>query len=221
MPVWEYSRLCIAQTENTGRLLELEGLFDLPTVRVKAIRPDRERRLAACIGSPPLTNEPIIAAGVQLCGHIIRCTYHGGAAIILASMLSASFEMKYDFVMDEQTLAIKPWSMVTDDKAASDGQVRCILVVPKKAAFGSPWSWKNLYQNHQPPADPELLARGFHLAYITPGPLRQRDAWRAFLAEKHRLSRKPIFVGMSRTGELRAGTAKISITPEDVTPGRP
>jgi neutral ceramidase len=172
-----------------------------------------------------------------MCGHIIRCMYHGGAAIILASMLSASFETKaaddpraiqgakstwqdgsarYDFVMDKQTLAIKPWTMVTDDKAASDGQVRCILVVPKKAAFGSPWSWKDLYQNHQPPADPELLARGFHLAYITPGPLRQRDAWRAFLAEKHRLSRKPIFVGMSRTGELRAGTAKISITPEDV-----
>jgi hypothetical protein len=175
-------------------------------------------------------------------GYIIRCTYHGGAAIILASMLSVSLETKaaddpsaiqgakgtwhdgsarYDFVMDEQTLAIKPWTMVTDDKAASDGQVRCILVVPKKPAFGSPWSWKNLYQNHQPPADPELLARGFHLAYITPGPLRQRDAWRAFLAEKHRLSRKPIFVGMSRTGELRAGTAKISITPEDITPERP
>jgi hypothetical protein len=35
--------------KTRGRLLELEGLFDLPTVRVRAIRPDRERRLAACI----------------------------------------------------------------------------------------------------------------------------------------------------------------------------
>src|SRR5262249_32747258 len=61
----------------------------------------------------------------------------------------------------------------------------------------------------------ELLARGFHLAYITPGSPRQREAWHAFLTEKHRLSRKPVFAGMSSAGELRAGTAKISITPED------
>ena len=122
---------------------------------------------------------------------------------------------RYDFVMDEQTLAIKPVTVATDDKAGSDGSVRCILVVPKRAASGKPWSWRDLYRNHQPPAETELLARGFHLAYITPGPLRQRDAWHAFLTEKHRLSRKPVFVGMSTAGELRAGTAKVSITPED------
>ncbi len=122
---------------------------------------------------------------------------------------------RYDFVMDEQTLAIKPLTVATDDKAGSDGLVRCILVVPKRAASGNPWSWRDLYRNHQPPAETELLARGFHLAYITPGPLRQRDAWHAFLTEKHRLSRKPVFVGMSTAGELRAGTAKVSITPED------
>ena len=122
---------------------------------------------------------------------------------------------RYDFVMDEQTLAIKPSTVATDDKAGSDGPVRCILVVPKRATSGNPWSWRDLYRNHQPPAETELLARGFHLAYITPGPPRQRDAWHAFLTEKHRLSRKPVFVGMSTAGELRAGTAKVSITPDD------
>jgi hypothetical protein len=171
-----------------------------------------------------------------MCNRISRYTYHGIAAIVFASLFAASNDTKaadtpaalegekaawhdgsarYDFVMDEQTLAIKPFKVATDDKSGSNGPVRCILVVPKRAASGNPWSWRDLYRNTQPQAEAELLTRGFHLAYITPGPLRQREAWSAFLTEKHRLSRKPVFVGMSAAGELRAGTAKVSITPED------
>jgi hypothetical protein len=167
---------------------------------------------------------------------ISRYAYRCIAAIVFALILSASIDAKaadappviesakaawhegsarYDFVMDEQTLAIKPLTVTSDDRIGTDGPVRCILVVPKRATSGNPWSWRDLYRNHQPPAQTELLARGFHVAYITPGPLRQRDAWYAFLTEKHRLSRKPVFVGMSTAGELRAGTAKVSITPED------
>jgi neutral ceramidase len=174
--------------------------------------------------------------GIPMCNRISRYAYLGIAAIVFASMFSATTDAKaadapaaiesakaawqdgsarFDFVMDEQTLGIKPFTVATDDKAGSDGRVRCILVVPKKATAGNPWSWRDLHRNHQPPAETELLARGFHLAYITPGPLRQRDAWHAFLTEKHRLSRKPVFVGMSTAGGLRAGTAKVSITPED------
>jgi neutral ceramidase len=171
-------------------------------------------------------------------GHrISQYAYHGIAAYVSASMFLASIDAKaadappasgsakaawhdgsarYDFAMDEQTLDIKPSTAATDDKAGSDGPVRCILVVPKRAASGNPWSWRDLHRDHQLPAETELLARGFHLAFITPGPLRQRDAWYAFLTETHRLSRKPVFVGMSTAGELRAGTAKVSITPEDV-----
>ncbi len=121
----------------------------------------------------------------------------------------------YEFVMDEQTLSIKPAAAVTDENGGGDAPVRCILVVPKRAVPGNPWSWRDLHRKHQPPAESELLARGFHLAYITPGPLRQREAWHAFLTEKYRLSRKPVEVGMSTAGELRVGTAKVSITPED------
>jgi neutral ceramidase len=166
---------------------------------------------------------------------VIGYAYHTIAALVFASMFLASIDAKaedpplatgsakatwhdgsarFDFVMDEQTLAIKT-ADATSYKAASDGLARCILVVPKRAVAGNPWSWRDLYRNHQPPAESELLARGFHLAYITPGPLRQRDAWYAFLTETHRLSRKPVFVGMSTPGELRAGTAKVSITPDD------
>jgi neutral ceramidase len=172
-----------------------------------------------------------------MCKLIGLCAYIGIAPIVCASMLSASIDteaadapsavesakaawhngsVRYDFVMDEQTLAIKPLTVATDDKTGSTGLVRCILVVPKRATSGNPWSWRDLYRNHQPPSETELLARGFHLAYITPGPLRQRDAWYAFLTEKHRLARKPVFVGMSTAGELRAGTAKVSITPDDL-----
>ena len=123
--------------------------------------------------------------------------------------------VRHDFVMDEQSLAIKTSEASTDDKALADGLLRCILVVPKKAVAGNPWSWRDLNRNHQPPAENELLARGFHVAYITPGPPRQREAWQAFLTAQHRLSRKPVFVGMGSSGELRAGTAKVSITPDD------
>jgi neutral ceramidase len=166
-------------------------------------------------------------------GRYSRC---GIAAIVFASMVAPSIDAnaadtppategskaawrdgsaRYDFVMDEQTLAIRPVTAATDDKAGGDGAARCILVVPKRAAPGNPWSWRDLHRDHQPPAETELLSRGFHLAYITPGPPRQRDAWLAFLTEKHRLARKPVFAGMSTAGELRAGTAKVSITPED------
>jgi neutral ceramidase len=171
-----------------------------------------------------------------MCNRISRHAYHRIVAIVFVSMFSASIDTmaedapaaiggakatwyngstRYDFVMDDQTLAITPFTMATDDKAGSDGRARCILVVPKRAASGNPWSWRHLYRNHQPPDETELLARGFHLAYITVGPTRQRDAWYAFLTEKHRLSRKSVVVGMSAAGELRAGTAKVCITPEN------
>jgi hypothetical protein len=81
---------------------------------------------------------------------------------------------RYDFVMDEQTLAITPVESAADDAAGSDARARCILVVPKRQAPGNPWSWRDLHRDHQPPAEAELLARGFHLAFITPGPPRQR-----------------------------------------------
>jgi hypothetical protein len=83
---------------------------------------------------------------------------HGIAAIILASTFSDVCETKalggsavsedargawpdgsdrYDFVMDQQTLAIKP-STAAGEKSGGDGLARCILVVPKKAVPGNP-----------------------------------------------------------------------------------
>ena len=53
---------------------------------------------------------------------------------------------RYDFVMDEETLAIKPFKRDQGErfgvKAPPKGRRRCIVVVPKTPAPGNPWSWQ-------------------------------------------------------------------------------
>jgi hypothetical protein len=87
----------------------------------------------------------------------------------------------------------------------AEGQRRCIVVVPRKAAPGHPWSWRGCYWDHQPQAEVELLRRGFYVAYISASstlkPDKTWEAWYTFLTEQHGLSKKPSFVGMSRGGE--------------------
>ncbi|HZE85456.1 MAG TPA: hypothetical protein VE035_14170, partial [Puia sp.] len=111
---------------------------------------------------------------------------------------------RYDFIMDEETLAITPFKSLPDEgdgvKAPAKGQRRCIVVVPREAAPGKPWSWQGCYWNHEPQTEVELLRRGFFIAFITPDPGKQWDAWYNFLTEKHGLSAKPAFVGMSKGG---------------------
>jgi hypothetical protein len=116
---------------------------------------------------------------------------------------------RYDFLIDEKTLAIKPIKAQPDEgdgiKHQVKGQRRCILVMPKVAAAGNPWSWRGVYWDHQPQTEVELLRRGFCIAYVESDqnlkPDKSWDAWYAFLTQKHGLSPKPAFVGMSRGGE--------------------
>ena len=68
--------------------------------------------------------------------------------------------------MDEQTLDIKPG--VNKAKGGAKGQRQCIVVVPKAAAPGNPWSWRGCYWDHEPQAEVELLKRGFHIAFVAP-----------------------------------------------------
>ena len=130
---------------------------------------------------------------------------------------------RYDFVMDEGSLRVTPIKAADDEKDGikhtTVGQRRSIVVVPKTAAPGNPWSWRGCYWDHQPQAEVELLKRGFHIAYIessaTLRPDKSWDAWYAFLTEQHGLSKKPAFVGMSRGGEFAftwatANPAKVS-----------
>ncbi len=105
---------------------------------------------------------------------------------------------RYDYMMDEGTLAIKPATQGATGR-------RCIVVVPKEPAAGNPWSWRGCYWDHQPQTEIELLKRGFHIAYITADaslkPDKKWDAWYTFLTQEHGLFRKPAFIGMSRGGE--------------------
>ena len=116
---------------------------------------------------------------------------------------------RYDYLMDEESLEIQPFRRGEDEgfgiKDPPRGKRRCVVIVPRKAALGNPWSWRGCYWDHQPQTEVELLRRGFHVAYISANatlrPGKTWDAWYAFLTEKHGLSRKPAFVGMSRGGE--------------------
>ena len=116
---------------------------------------------------------------------------------------------RFDYVIDEETLNIEPFERAQDErfgiKEPGKGKRRCVVVVPRNRAPGNPWSWRGCYWDHQPQTEVELLKRGFHVAYIsatgTLKPNKSWEAWYAYLTEKHWLSKKPAFVGMSRGGE--------------------
>ena len=82
-----------------------------------------------------------------------------------------------------------------------------IVVAPKEAAAGNPWIWRAEFFDHRPEADLALLAKGFHLVYITVGnTFGCPDAmahWMVLwhqLTETYGLSRKPALEGLSRGG---------------------
>jgi hypothetical protein len=52
--------------------------------------------------------------------------------------------------------------------------------------------------DHEPQTEAELLCRGFHVAFVTPDPGKTWDAWYTYVTEKHGLSKKPAFIGMSK-----------------------
>src|ERR1700744_1980252 len=79
---------------------------------------------------------------------------------------------RYDYFMDLQTLAITPFKALPEEKTGMDdkntpkGSVRCIVIVPQKAAPGNPCIWRGFYWDHEPQSEVELLKRGFHVVYI-------------------------------------------------------
>jgi pimeloyl-ACP methyl ester carboxylesterase len=117
--------------------------------------------------------------------------------------------VRYDFIMDDATLAITPFKAPDGEKFGikdpPKGKHRCVVVVPNKPAPGNPWSWRGCYWDHQPQTEVELLRRGFCIAYISASasllPGKEWDAWYKYLTE-HGLSPKPCFIGMSRGGQF-------------------
>ncbi len=126
---------------------------------------------------------------------------------------------RYDLVLDEETLAVAPFHRDADEgfgvKAPPRGKRRCLVVVPRQAAPGIPWTWRGCYWDHEPQTEVELLRRGFHVAFITPDPDKTWDAWYTYLTETHGLSRKPAFIGMSKGGVNEYDWA--SVNPDKVS----
>src|SRR5262249_3679 len=63
---------------------------------------------------------------------------------------------RYDFLRDQADLPIKPHKASPDERTAVrtqvKGQLRCVVVAPKKPAAGNPWSWRGYYFDHEPQA---------------------------------------------------------------------
>ena len=82
-----------------------------------------------------------------------------------------------------------------------------IVVAPKEALPGKPWVWRAEFFDAFPGADLTLLAKGFHLAFITvgntfgcPDALEHWDPFYAQLTDRYGLSKKPVLEGLSRGG---------------------
>src|SRR5262245_14545152 len=56
---------------------------------------------------------------------------------------------RYDFLMDEADLSVRPHKAAPDEGDAVRDQVkghfRCVVVAPKEVAPGNPWSWRGYY----------------------------------------------------------------------------
>src|SRR5262249_36069784 len=111
---------------------------------------------------------------------------------------------RYDFLMDEADLSVKPYKVPPGEgnavRTRVKDQLRCVVVATKQAAPGNPWSWRGYYFDHEPQAEIELLRRGFHVGFIGCDAGKPWDAWYAFLTETRGLSEKPAILGRSRGG---------------------
>jgi len=82
-----------------------------------------------------------------------------------------------------------------------------VVVAPAQPLPGNPWVWRAEFFDAFPGVDLALLARGFHLAYITvgntfgcPDALRHWDVFYRKLTTRYGFSPKPAVEGLSRGG---------------------
>lgn len=81
------------------------------------------------------------------------------------------------------------------------------VVEPNEAALGCPWVWRAAFWGRFPSVDLALLQEGYHLAFIDIGnthgafdALKHWDPFYNLLTQTHKLSKKPVFYGISRGG---------------------
>ena len=129
-------------------------------------------------------NSPMVFDGV-------KSTWHDGF-------------VRYDYVMDNETLAITPFTRPDREGFATAPRQR--------ASAGASWSCQTIRRPAIPGPGAAVIGITsprprwncctgvFALPSSRRPPGRQWDAWYAFLTEKHGLSKKPAFIGMSMGG---------------------
>jgi pimeloyl-ACP methyl ester carboxylesterase len=82
-----------------------------------------------------------------------------------------------------------------------------IVVVPKQALPGRPWAWRGEFFGAFANADAELVAKGFHLAYLSvpdlfgsPEAVEHWDGFYKELTTKCGLAKRVALIGLSRGG---------------------
>src|SRR5882672_7680091 len=114
----------------------------------QAVRSSKQlmRRLICSLlnSSAPLFSTAMFLATMPLSTQVIKAV-EVSPAFTGEKTLWHGFD-RYDFVMDEETLVISPTKAEKIEgngvKAPMKGQRWCILVMPKQAAAGNPWSWQ-------------------------------------------------------------------------------
>jgi pimeloyl-ACP methyl ester carboxylesterase len=82
-----------------------------------------------------------------------------------------------------------------------------LLVQPKKPAEGKPWIWRAEFFGHEPQADLDLLAAGWHVAYFkvsdmygAPAAVEAMAKFHGHLVTEYALSHRAVLEGFSRGG---------------------
>jgi hypothetical protein len=86
-------------------------------------------------------------------------------------------------------------------------QCPCIVVAPKTALPGRPWIWRAEFFDAFPQIDLALLAKGFHLGFMSvgntfgcPSAMAHFDRFYEALTGSYGLAAKPVLEGLSRGG---------------------
>ena len=151
---------------------------------------------------------------------ILLTTILGNAGYVLAADAYTPFDGektawhdgfdRYDFVMDEQTLAITPFKApqgegfgVKDPPQGPAAMHRGRSQAGRRPAIPGPGAAVTGTTSRRPKSNCSSAVSMSPTSRPTPTlkPGKEWDAWYAFLTEKHGLSKKPAFIGMSRGGE--------------------
>jgi len=101
---------------------------------------------------------------------------------------------RYDYLMDEASFAINAFKALDTEQfcgrqSTPKGERRCIVVAPKQAAPGNPWSWQGCYWTRAANGSRIAPARFSHRLHHARPPGKQMGRVYDWLTEKHGLSR--------------------------------